>query len=222
MRKPIGIGAAAAVIAGSVLLSRLLGLGRDALIAGLIGANAESDLYYHAFLIPDLLNYFLAGAYLTITLVPILSRHLEMGDVAAASRAFTSVFRFVAVAIVALTAAMWVLAGPLVDLLFPEVEEVDRLVSMTRIVLPAQIFLVLGALLMAVQYTHKRFVIPASAPLIYNLGIILGGVAGAAMGEATPESFLVGAVAGAAVGNFGLQWLGARRTGTWFTSVERS
>src|SRR5918996_3531086 len=122
MSSPIRMRAAAAVIAASVLLSRLLGLGRDALIAGLIGVNTQSDLYFDAFLIPDLLNYFLAGAYLTITLVPILSRHLEAGDHAAASRAFTSVFRFVAVAIVALTALMWVFARPLVDLLFPRVE----------------------------------------------------------------------------------------------------
>lgn len=221
MSRPIGMGTAAAVIAGSVLLSRLLGLGREALIAGLIGVNTESDLYFDAFLIPDLLNYFLAGAYLTITLVPILSRHLEAGDGEAASRAFSSVFRFVAIAIVALTALMWILADPLVGLLFPLVEETERLVAMTRLVLPAQVFLVLGALLMAVQYTHKRFVIPAAAPLIYNLGIITGGLVGASLGEATPESFLIGAVGGAAVGNFGLQWIGARRTGTWFISIGR-
>lgn len=221
MSRPIRMGTAAAVIAGSVLLSRILGLGRDALIAGLIGVNTDSDLYFDAFLIPDLLNYLLAGAYLTITLVPILSRHLEAGDGEAASRAFSSVFRFLAFGIVALTAVMWVLADPLVDLLFPRVAETERLVAMTRLVLPAQVFLVLGALLMAVQYTHKRFVIPAAAPLIYNLGIITGGLAGAALGEATPESFLIGAVGGAALGNFGLQWFGARRTGTWFVPVRR-
>jgi putative peptidoglycan lipid II flippase len=74
---------------------------------------------------------------------------------------------------------------------------------------------------MAVQYTHKRFVIPAIAPLVYNIGIIVGGLIGWAMGDPSPETFLLGAVAGAAIGNFGLQWLGARRTGTWFTSMRR-
>jgi putative peptidoglycan lipid II flippase len=212
---------AAAVVAGSVLLSRILGLGRDALLATLIGVDAESDLYFDAFLIPDILNYFVAGAYLTITLVPILSRHLEAGDDAAASRAFTSVFRFVAAAVVGLTALMWVFAGPVVDLVFPEVPDPQRLVAMTRLVLPAQIFLVVGALLMAVQYTHKRFLIPAAAPLVYNLGIIAGGLIGWAAGEPTPEAFLIGAVVGAAIGNFGLQWFGARRTGTWLTPTRR-
>lgn len=212
------MGTAAAVVAASVLFSRLLGLGRDALLAALIGVDAEADLYFDAFLVPDMLNYLLAGAYLTITLVPILSRHLEAGDNERANAAFTSVFRFVGLAILTLTVLMWVFAADLVDFVFPEVPDPARLVSLTRLVLPAQVFLVLGALLMAVQYTHKRFVIPAAAPLIYNLGIIAGGLFGWAAGEPSPEAFLLGAVAGAAIGNFGLQWLGARRTGTWFSS----
>lgn len=221
MSAPIRMRTAAAVIAASVLLSRLLGLGREALIASFFGRGVEADIYYQAFLIPDFLNYLLAGAYLTITLVPILSRHLESGDDEGAGAAFTSIFRFVAVAIVALTAVMWLFAGPLVDLVFPLAEDPTRLAALTRLVLPAQVFLVLGALLMAVQYTHKRFVIPAAAPLVYNLGIIAGGLVGWALGDPTPEAFLVGAVAGAAVGNFGMQWLGARRTGTWFTKASR-
>jgi putative peptidoglycan lipid II flippase len=217
MSKPIRMRTAAAVIAASVLLSRVLGLAREALVARFFGLEVAGDLYRHAFVIPDLLNYFLAGAYLTITLVPILSRYLEAGDNEGASRAFTSVFRFMALAIVCLTVVMWLFAGPLVELLFPRVAEGDRLVGMTRLILPAQIFLVLGSLLMAVQYTHKRFVIPAAAPIVYNIGIIGGGLVGAAVGNPTPEAFLLGAVVGAAVGNFGLQWFGARRTGTWFT-----
>ena len=217
MSRPLRMGAAAVVVSASVLLSRLLALGREALLAGFFGLTPEADLYRQAFLIPDFLNYLLAGAYLTITLIPILSRHLEKGDNDAASKAFTSVFRFVTLAVIALTALMWIFAGPLVDLVFPDTSDATRLTSMTRLVLPAQVFLVMGALLMAVQYTHKRFLFPAFAPLIYNIAIIAGGLLGAVVGDPTPESFLWGAVVGSAVGNFGLQWFGARRTGTWLT-----
>lgn len=217
MSRPLRMGTAAAVISGSVLLSRLLGLGREALLAGLIGVSAETDLYKQAFTIPDLLSYLLAGAYLTITLIPILSRHVEAGDNLGASRAFTSVFRFVTIGIIALTGLMWVLAEPIVGLAFPEAADQARLVSMTRLVLPAQVFLVVGALLMAVQYTHRRFLLPALAPVVYNIGIIVGGLIGAAAGDPSPEAFLWGVLAGAAVGNFGIQWIGARKTGTWFT-----
>ncbi|MDX1469406.1 MAG: murein biosynthesis integral membrane protein MurJ [Acidimicrobiia bacterium] len=216
MSRPLRMGAAAAVISVSILLSRLLGLGRDALIAGLIGRNDEADLYFQAFLIPDFLNYLIAGAFLTITLIPILSRHLEAGDIVAASRAFTSVLRFVAGTVVALTTLMWLFADQLVTVVFPDVAgNHDRLIAMTRIILPAQVFLVIGAILMAVQYAHKRFLFPALAPLIYNLGIILGGLLGVLLGDPSPEAFLWGALGGAFVGNFTLQWIGARRTGTW-------
>jgi putative peptidoglycan lipid II flippase len=220
--RPLRMGAAAAVVSGSVLLSRLLGLGREALLASLIGVNLEGDLYRQAFTIPDFLNYLLAGAYLTITLIPILSRHVESGDLEAANRAFTSVFRFVGWSILGLTGIMWVAAGPLVSLIFPEVADQARLVSLTRLVLPAQVFLVTGALLMAVQYTHRRFVLPALAPVVYNLGIIGGGLTTAAMGDATPEGFLLGAVVGSALGNFGIQWLGARRAGARLVRVPPS
>ncbi|HSK07738.1 MAG TPA: lipid II flippase MurJ [Acidimicrobiia bacterium] len=221
MSRPLKMGAAAGVVGASILFSRLLGLGRESILATLIGIDEEGDLYRQAFLIPDLLNYLLAGAYLTITLIPILSRHLARDDQEAASRAFTSVFRFVGVAIVGLTALMWLAADPLVSLIFPEVPDPDRLVSLTRLVLPAQVFLVMGALLMAVQYTHRRFLLPALAPIVYNLGIIVGGLIGAVAGEAGPEGFLWGAVIGSALGNFALQWVGARSTGTWLTVVPR-
>ncbi len=222
MSRPLRMGTAAAVVSGSVLLSRILGLGREALLASLIGLNAEGDLYRLAFSIPDFLNYLLAGAYLTITLIPILSRHIERDDQEAANRAFSSVFRFVSLAIIGLTALLWIGADQLVSLVFPEiVEDHDRLVSLTRLVLPAQVFLVVGALLMAVQYSYRRFVIPALAPIIYNLAIIATGLIGAAVGEASPEAFLLGAVIGSAVGNFGLQWIGARRTGTRLVPVPK-
>lgn len=216
------MGTAAAVVSVSVLLSRVLGLLREALLASLIGVNTDGDLYRQAFSIPDFLNYLLAGAYLTITLIPILSRYVEKDDPEGANRAFTSVFRFVAWAALGVTLLMWLLADQLVSLVFPEVvANHDRLVDLTRLVLPAQVFLVTGALLMAVQYTHRRFVLPALAPLVYNLGIIVGGLIGAANGDASPESFLIGAVVGAAVGNFGLQWWGASKTGTRLVPVPK-
>jgi putative peptidoglycan lipid II flippase len=221
MRRPLRIWGAAAVLSSSVLLSRILGLGREALLAGLIGVNAEGDLYRQAFTIPDFLNYLLAGAFLGITLIPILSRYLESDDPEAASRAFTSVFRFVTLGILALSVVMWLFADDLVRVVFPEVADRGRLVHMTRLALPAQVFVVSGTVLMSVQLAHRRFMIPALAGVVYNLGIIVGGLIGAALGDPSPESFIWGAVGGAAVGNLIIQWFGARATGTWFKRLRR-
>jgi putative peptidoglycan lipid II flippase len=66
---------------------------------------------------------------------------------------------------------------------------------------------------MSAQYVHRRFLVPALAPIVYNLAIIAGGLLGAVDGSPDPDGFVWGALVGAAVGSFGLQWWGAHRAG---------
>jgi putative peptidoglycan lipid II flippase len=214
----LGLGAAAAIVSGSVLLSRLLGLGRETLLAALLGVTVEGDVYRDAFLLPDLLNYLLAGGFLSITLIPLLSRRIEAGDDHGARIDFTTVFRWVAVGIVVLTGVAMLVTNQAARLLFPALPEsaLVEVVRLTRIVLPAQIAFVLGSLFMAYQYTQRRFLIPALAPIIYNLGIIVGGLVGAAGSGARAEGFIWGALVGAIAGTLVLQWFGARRAGLRF------
>jgi putative peptidoglycan lipid II flippase len=81
-------------------------------------------------------------------------------------------------------------------------------------VLPAQVFFILGQLFTAVQFARERFVIPTLGPLVYNVGIIVGGLIGAVgQDQPTADGFAWGAVAGAFVGIFALQWWGAHRAG---------
>ena len=209
------LGRAALIVSAGVLLSRVLGLVREQVIAGLLGRSVASDLYVAAFTIPDYLFFLLAGGYLAITLVPILSTHHAANDARGLNESFTAVFRVVAGVSLALLAAGFVLARPFVELVFSQLDpaSIDRLVPMTRIAISLQSFFALGALFAAAQYAEKRFVIPALAPLVYNLGIIAGGLVGGAMGDPSPEAFLWGGLAGAAIGSFGLQWLGAHRLG---------
>jgi putative peptidoglycan lipid II flippase len=69
---------------------------------------------------------------------------------------------------------------------------------------------------MAVQFAKEKFLIPALAPLVYNLGIIAGGfLLGPRIGM---EGFSWGVLAGAFVGNFALQWWGARRVSMRFSA----
>jgi len=211
----LGLGGAALVVSASVLASRLLGLLRETLLAALLGVTAEGDVYRYAFLIPDLINYLLAGGFLSITLIPLLSRRLEAGDESGLWADFGTVFRFVGVAILGLTAVMMILTEPLARLLFPALSDLDlgTVIRLTRIVLPAQVFFVMGSLFMAAQYAQRRFLFPALAPVVYNLGIIGGGLLGAAVGEPSPDAFIWGALVGAAIGSLGLQWWGAHQAG---------
>jgi putative peptidoglycan lipid II flippase len=213
------IGRAALVVSIGVLLSRVLGYVRTLILAGLLGVGADTDLYAAAFTIPDILFFLMAGGYLSITLVPLLAGHVQSGDRQAAGAAFTAVFRVVVGAMVILTLVLIAAAHPITAAVFPEIsgESLDRLVAMMRVTFASQVFFMAGTMFMAAQYAHRRFLIPTLAPLIYNVGIIFGGLVGARLGDPSPESFIWGGFAGAAIGNFAIQMWGARRSGVWFT-----
>lgn len=220
-----GMGRAATVVSISVLLSRVLGFLRDVFLADLLGASEQTAVYFAAFVVPDTLFYLMAGGYLSITFIPIVARFLVGGDAEGANRAFSAVAKPVAVVMVALTLVAMAFADQLVRWAFVDfadlmggtnnltAEQLPEVARLMRLVLPAQIFFVLGSLLMAVQYAHKRFLIPALAPLIYNASIITGGLAWSAIAEPDPIGFALGALVGSFVGNFLIQIWGAVRTG---------
>ena len=213
-----GIGRAIRVVAVGILLSRLLGFARNVVLANRLGDTPVADAYEAAFIVPDFLNYLLAGGFLAITFIPILSRYRAAGDSEGARAAFNAVFRPVLVLIIVLTGVAIAAAGIVVEWLFGAAGRLDatqlaEVTRLTRLVLPAQVFFVIGGLFMAVQYVHGRFLVPTLAPIIYNVGIIVGGLAGTGSGEVSATGFIIGAVGGGLVGNLVLQWWGARRTG---------
>jgi putative peptidoglycan lipid II flippase len=207
---------AALIVAGGVLASRILGIVRESVFAGLLGADAVTDQYVAAFRIPDFMNYLLAGGFLSITFIPIFSRHLAADDEEGGWQALTAIVRPITAAITGLVAFGWIVAPWVIGAIYPDFTDaqVASTVRLTRIVLPAQVFFVVGALFSAVQYAKGSFFVPSLAPIAYNLGIIVGGVGyAAATGSASPEGFIWGALGGAVIGNFALQWWGARRVG---------
>jgi len=211
------VGIASAVMMTSVFLSRVIGLLREMAIAYMAGAGKEVDAYQVAFILPEILNHVVATGFMSVTFIPLFTRHLVRDTEAEAWRVFSiilCVFGSLALGVVAVSMAF---APQLVALAAPGLEEPGTLaaaVRMTRIILPAQFFFFAGGLLMAVQFARERFFLPALAPLIYNLGIIVGGILLAPwLGV---EGFAWGVLAGAVAGNFLLQWAGARRAGMRF------
>jgi putative peptidoglycan lipid II flippase len=205
------MGRAAALMMGSVFLSRILGYARDAVIAYQHGATPETDAYFAAFTIPDFLNYLLAGGALSITFIPIFSRYLAEGREDEGFRSFSTIATVMGIAMVFFIVLGEFLAGRIIPLVAPGFSPVQTAVAarLTRIVLPAQIFFYIGGLLMAIQYARKQFFLPALAPLIYNAAIIAGGLL--AGREHGMEGFAWGVVGGAFLGNFALQVYGAQR-----------
>jgi len=213
------IGIAALIVSGGILISRLLGVLREVIFAGMLGADAVTDQYVAAFRIPDFANYLLAGGFLTITFIPIFSKYLADDDEADGWKGFSSIVRWLTIGISLLIVVAWSVTPLIIETLYPDftTEQVETTVRLTRIVLPAQFAFVVGAMFAAVQFAKGVFTIPTLAPIVYNLLIIAGGVVYAAVtGTADPEGFIWGALVGAFVGSLAIQWWGARRVGMRF------
>ena len=203
------LGLAAVIMAGSIFVSRFMGLIRDKIISYLFGATSESDVYFAAFVIPDFINYLLAGAYFSITLIPLLAEHFNR-DRDDGWRLFSTVLTWVALAITALTAIGMIFARQMAHFAAPGLspEGIVRLAYFLRIILPAQICFLLGSCFMSVLYLRKQFFVPALVPIVYNLSIIVGGVLLRSRGM---EGFCWGVLAGAFLGNLALPILAARQ-----------
>ncbi len=207
-----GVGAAAILLAASVLLSRVLGYAREALLAYRVGAGPDADAYYAAFQIPDLLNYLLAGGALSVAFLPMYTSRRSGGREDDADHLLAVVLGTLTAAAVVATVVLWWQAPALINLQFPKFDAATQTLTtrLTRIVLPAQIFFVAGGIINATLLARGRFGAAAAAPLLYNGGIIAGGLTLASFTPTAVEGFSWGALAGAILGPFLAPLLDAR------------
>ena len=211
----MSLGLAAMIMGGSVFLSRFMGLIRDKVISYYHGAGFDADVYFTSFVVPDFINYLLAGGYFSITLIPVLAGYFAR-DEDSAWRLFSTVFWWVIIVSVAFTSLGAVLSEPLARLVGPGYgpELQARLAFFLRIILPAQVFFLPGACLTAILYIRRQFMIPALTPLVYNGAIILGGLLFADRGM---DGFCWGVLVGAFLGSFVLPLWAVSRGGLKLT-----
>ena len=210
------IAASAGIVMGSILASRLLGFLREWAVAHQFGSSAVTDAYYTAFTLPDFVNYLVAGASLSITFIPVFAKYLAEDNEEEGWHVFSTVITAMVLLLLVLVVVGEFLAPQLLRVIAPGFNPAEKAhtVFLTRLMMPAQIFFYVGSIMSAVQYAKGRFFIPSLAPVIYNLGIILGGLLLASTIGIT--GFSVGVLAGAFAGNFLLQMYGARRVGARF------
>ncbi|MSR62074.1 MAG: murein biosynthesis integral membrane protein MurJ [Planctomycetes bacterium] len=211
------IAVAASIWGASILGSRLIGLVREAVLGRTLGAGAEADAYWAAFVVPDFLNYLLAGGALSIVFIPLFGAHLVRRDEAGAWRSFRAVANAVGLGLVVLLALAWFALPSLAAVVAPGFDAAgrERLIELSRIVLFAQPFHVLGGLCAAALQARDRHGLAALAPLVYNLGIVAGGLLGGSAHGA--EGFAWGVVAGSALGPFLLPLAGCLASGLRWT-----
>jgi putative peptidoglycan lipid II flippase len=214
------IGIASATWAGSIFLSRIIGLMREQIIGRTLGASREADLYFASFTLPDFLNYLLAAGALSIVFIPIFAAYVERGDYEGGWKAFSAIANLILLVSSIGIVLLMAFARPLADLVAPGFAgpgEVDALVRLIRIILPAQFFLVIGGLLSAALQAQDLHFLPAMAPLVYSVGIILGGLIGVHYAGMGADGFAWGVLVGSAMGPFGLPLYGClRRRMRWY------
>jgi putative peptidoglycan lipid II flippase len=196
----------------SALLSRVIGLIRDQYIAYKFGAGHNTDAYNVAFYLPEWINYLLVGGAASITFVTILDRYRATNDEAEGERALSIILNTM---VIVLGTAILIaeIFTPLFTRIYfdPASPEGILCTRITRILLPAQLFFFAGGVVASVLLVRKQFSFQAISPLIYNFGIIFGGILLASrMGI---SSLGVGALIGAILGPFLLNAYGAYRAG---------
>lgn len=170
-----GLHETAILIAGFALLYQVLVLFRDHLLANVFGASQTLDLYYAAFRIPDLLFALAASLMSALVLIPILTKHAAESDARAQkflNDTFTVFFTLFAIIAVGIFFAI----PTLVPVIFRGFEPLAlaKLVTMTRIMLLAPVFFALAGLLGSITQMLNTFFPFAVAPVLYNVGIMIG------------------------------------------------
>jgi len=170
-----GIHEAAYLLAFFAILSQILALIRDKLLAFSFGAGHILDLYYAAFRIPDMIFVSIASVVSASVLVPFLIERVEK-DSDFGRKFVDSIFTAFFAVIVIVSLVVFIFTPELIKLLLPGFanNSLEEIITATRILLFSPIFLGLSNFFSSITQMHRRFLIYALSPLVYNVGIIFG------------------------------------------------
>ncbi len=192
------VGVGAILLAGSSLLSKFLGVLRDAVFARIFGAGSELDAYFAAFRIPDFLYMLLIFGAMSAAFIPIYTSLLKREGESEASLFASRILNGLLGVLLLSCVLAFVFAPYLVPFLAPGfgAEALSLTIDLTRVMLLSPIFLGLSSVFQGVENSHKKFLGIAVAPIVYNLSIVLAAwFFGAEFGvQALAWGVVVGAV----------------------------
>ena len=163
------------ILAVFSLLSALLGVIRDRLLAGTFGAGKDLSIYAAAFRIPDLVYNLLIVGGLTIAFLPVFSDYFSK-DKEKAWKIASNILNIFLLFLICLSIILFAFAPWLIKLIVPgfSLEERGEVINLTRILFLSPILFGMANIFSGVlQYFHK-FLALGMAPILYNLGIIFG------------------------------------------------
>lgn len=170
---------AAVLLAGSTLLSSLLGLYRDRLLNSQYYDTYPTglDAYTVAFTVPDFMFYILVSGALSVTFIPVFNKRLATGNKESAWRLSSSMINLMALVTLVTSVLIIIFAEPIVQYLIgPGLSESSRALaaSMMRVIAVNPFLFAIATVIASMQQAVGRFAFYALAPTIYNIGIIIG------------------------------------------------
>ena len=179
---------AATILAGSTLLSSLLGFFRDRLLnsaympsenGALAGYPVGLDAYTAAFMVPDFMFAVLVSGALSVTFIPVFNERWVKGNKQSAWQISSSMVNFMALITMAASVLIIIFADPLMKyLIAPGLSESGHAlaVSMMQVIAVNPFIFAVAAVIASIQQAVGRFMFCALAPMLYNVGIIIGTV----------------------------------------------
>ena len=166
-------------IGGLTAISRVLGFGRDVILAFTIGAGPLADAFFVAFKLPNLFRRLTAEGAITNAFLPAYAKAKKQGEEQAASLA-AEIQLTLLWGLVALTVVMEIFMPAVIGFLAPGFSPTDQrfqdAVDLARITLPYMPMVSMVAFWAAVTNANNRFLGGAAAPIILNIMLILGAL----------------------------------------------
>jgi len=182
---------AAVILTIAVLLSRVLGLIRDRLLAGAFGASVNLDIYFAAFRIPDLVYSILFAGGVIVSLLPLFSE-LYLKDKEKSWDTINSILNIFIIFYIFFAILFFIYTPQIISSMVSgfDVIAIQTTIDLTRLIFISVFFFGLSSIFSTILNYFNRFVAYSLAPVIYNLGIIFGvyflssyfGVFGAGIG----------------------------------------
>jgi putative peptidoglycan lipid II flippase len=208
-RQPVGAAApkrssraASVLIATGILLSRIVGLVRERVVATYFGTGLHADVFTAGLRMPNVLQNLLGEGTLSASFIPVYSQLLGQGRTKEAGRVAGAMFALL-LGVAGVIALLGVVLAPVLVTVFTpgfEGERRELMIVIVRIIFPMTGVLVLSAWALGILNSHRNFFIPYFAPVLWNAAIIAALVGFA--GRVDLDALLMAAAWGALIGGF--------------------
>jgi putative peptidoglycan lipid II flippase len=191
-RRAAGVAGAAAAIAAVTVLARIAGFGRTVVFARAVGFNCLGSTYQTANTVPNIVFEVVAGGALASLVVPLIAGAVARADTAEVASTTSALLTWALTLLVPAALLVGLLARPIVSLLIgtpppgcDRAAVLDVGTRMLQLFAPQVPLYGVGLVLAGVAQAHRRFLMPALAPLLSSLVVIAAYLTFAVAGGAT-------------------------------------